>query len=125
MRLATLRLLLFEPGTIISQHAEIVIRELEIIFRHHAVALHLGIARKILVFFQQLGGIATRPVVDTIALFRAVSTASATTLRTRPGAIATTIIILAIVDQRPTFQRTGYPARVSGMPGICRALAPA
>ena len=99
--LAALGLLLLKAGAIIGENAEIMVRKLEIIFRHHPVTLHLGVTGKILVFFQQLRGIAPRAVIDAVALFRAV--ASTATLRPRPGAIATTIIILAIVDQRPTF----------------------
>jgi hypothetical protein len=100
LTLGALGLLFFETGAIIGQHAEIMVRKLKIIFRHHPVALHLGVTRKILIFFEQLRRIATRTIVDTIALFRTMASTAATALRARSTAITTTIviIILAIVD---------------------------
>jgi len=59
--------LLLEARAILIQDAEIVIRELKIIFGADAVALHLRVARQILVFLKKLGGIAARPIVETIA----------------------------------------------------------
>ena len=50
--------LLLEAGAVFAEHAEIMVRELEIIFGVDAIALHLRVARQRLVFFEQLGGVA-------------------------------------------------------------------
>jgi hypothetical protein len=88
-------LLLFLPRTVVSENAEIMIRELQIIFGVDAVALRLGIARQILVFLKKLGGIAARAIVDAIARIAA----PAITLRARIIP-ATTAAGLRIIDQR-------------------------
>jgi hypothetical protein len=74
-----------------------VIRELEIIFGHHAIALGLGITREILVFLKELSGVTTRPIVDPVASVTAV-VGAAHLLRTATTATATAV--LPIVDQR-------------------------
>jgi hypothetical protein len=47
---ATLRALFFEPGAALAEHAEIMIRELQIIFRLDTVARELGVTRHALIF---------------------------------------------------------------------------
>jgi hypothetical protein len=73
-----------------------MIRELEIIFGHDAIALRLGIACEIPIFLMQLGRVAARPVVDPVASIGAIA-AGTTHLRT---AAATATAVLPIVDQR-------------------------
>src|SRR5690606_9337054 len=54
---------LLEARAILVDDAEIMVRELEIIFGVDPVALHLRVTRQILVFLEQLGGVAARAVV--------------------------------------------------------------
>ncbi len=88
-------LVLFLTSPIISDDAEIMIRELEIIFGVHTVAGELRITRQIAIFFQQLGRIATGAVVNPVAVFAApIATVLATIV---PATIAATG--LTIIDQ--------------------------
>jgi hypothetical protein len=89
LRLTLLALRFFLTGAVIGQHAEIVVGKLQIIFRVHPVAGQLRIARHVAVFFQQLGGIATRAVIDTIAVVTAAAVlATGTTIIVVPATIA-------------------------------------
>jgi hypothetical protein len=83
--LATLVLFLKASAAFV-QNAEIMIGELQIIFAVHPVALRLRVASQILVFFKQLGGIATRPIVDAVAI---IGTIGVATLRALPATTAT------------------------------------
>src|SRR5690606_31930453 len=65
--LATLATLFFVTRPAFAQHAEIVIRILQIIFGLDAIALHLRVAGQALIFLEKLGGIAALPVVLAIA----------------------------------------------------------
>ncbi len=98
LRLATLALLLFLTGAIVGQHAEIMVGELEIIFRVHPIPGQLRVAGHVPVFLKKLGSITTRPVVDAVAI---VATAPvSTTIGTSvvvPAAITTAG--LPVVDQ--------------------------
>jgi hypothetical protein len=60
-------LILFLTGTIVGQHTEIVIRELQIIFHIHPITDQLRIARHVPVFFEELGCVPTRAVIDPVA----------------------------------------------------------
>ena len=60
---AMLRILFFEPGPALAQHAEIMVRELEIIFGLDAVARKLSVASHALIFLEELGSIAALAVV--------------------------------------------------------------
>jgi hypothetical protein len=76
-----------------------VIRELKIIFGVDAVALHLRVARQILVFLKKLGGIATRPIVETIAT---IGTARLTVTRllaptAAPATVLTVVYQLGLI----------------------------
>jgi len=75
----------------VGHDAEIVIGELQVIFGLHTVAIHLRIVCELLVFLEQLGGIAPCPAVDPVGLsaLLAVATASA-------AAIVATILIQRI-----------------------------
>ena len=65
--LLCLRLALFEAGAGFAQDAEIMIRELEVIFDVDAVALLLRVAREVLVLLVQLARVAARAAVDAVA----------------------------------------------------------
>lgn len=73
---AVTRLLLVLPGLEIGLHAEIVIGELQIIFRVHPVIIHLRILRELLVFLQKLSGIAARAIVDPVLMIETTTTAA-------------------------------------------------
>ena len=74
--IAVTRLLLVLPGLEIGLHAEIMIGELQIIFRVHPVVIHLRILRELLVFFQKLSGIAARAIVDPVLMIETTTTAA-------------------------------------------------
>ena len=61
----------FKARTRFGHNPEIMIRKLEIIFGHHPVTSKLGITGKALIFLEKLRGIATRTIVDAVALFAA------------------------------------------------------
>ncbi len=89
--------LLLETAAAFGVDAEIMIRELQIIFGVDAVALALRVGRKRLVFFEQLGGIAARAIVDPVAV-PGVGIAATLALST-PTATAAGLTI--IIDQSP------------------------
>jgi hypothetical protein len=96
-RLAVLATRLLEARARLGEHTEIMIRELEVIFGVHPIALHLRIAGEILVFLEQLRGIATCATVDAVAV---ILTTRVTTLRALLlPATAATAAGLTIVDQ--------------------------
>jgi hypothetical protein len=71
-----------------------MIRELEIIFGHHPIALHLGVAGEGLIFLVELAGVAARAVIEAASSFEVVRTIG------RPDAATTaTAAVLTIVDQ--------------------------
>lgn len=74
--IAVTRLLLVLPGLEIGLHTEIVIGELQIIFRVHPVIIHLRILRELLVFLQKLSGIAARAIVDPVLMIETTTTAA-------------------------------------------------
>lgn len=90
-------LLLLLPGAVVRKDAEIMIGELQIIFRIHPIARHLGIARHILVFLKKLGCIATRAVVDPVAVVAATPVTTIGAPVIVPTAIPATG--LPVVDQ--------------------------
>ena len=58
----------FLTRAIVGEDTEIMVGELQIIFRVHPIAGQLRVARHVAVFFQQLGGVAARPTVDPVAI---------------------------------------------------------
>jgi hypothetical protein len=68
----TLAALLLEARAAFVQYAEIMIRELEIIFGLHAIAGELRVARHRLIFLVKLGGIAALTIVLAVAWARHV-----------------------------------------------------
>ncbi len=87
-------ILLLEARAAIFEHAEIMIRELKVIFGLHAITGKLHVARQCLIFFEQLGGIAALAVVLAIAI-----RTTGHTLGTLSTATATAAA-LTIVDQQ-------------------------
>ncbi len=90
--IATL-ILFFETRAAIFEHAEIMIRELKVIFGLDAVAGELHVARQCLILFEQLGGVTALAIVLAIAIRTAGNTLG--TL----SAAAPTAAALTIIDQ--------------------------
>lgn len=103
--LLRLGLALFEARARLAQDAEIMVRELEVIFDVDAVALHLRVARKVLVLLVQLARVAARTAVDAIA---GVATALATTTAAALALTATTTAA-AIIIVATTATAAGLP----------------
>ena len=78
---------------VVGDHAEIVVRELEVVLHLHAVAIVLGVLRELLVLVEHLRGIAARPAVDAVQL----SAASALVAVAAP---ATPVIAIVIQGKR-------------------------
>ena len=76
---------------------EIVIRELEIIFRENTIALKLRLARQILVFLKHLRRIAARPVIDTATIILAATTVVARRTTTASATTALLTIIKQVI----------------------------
>jgi len=98
----TARILLLEATAALTQHAEIVVRELEIIFGLDAVARKLRIARHALVFLEQLGGVAALAIILAVARLSAEVTTASLSPTTTPAAA------LSVVDQMPTSLRSNF-----------------
>ncbi|GLV24034.1 hypothetical protein TomTYG45_04760 [Sphingobium sp. TomTYG45] len=97
-RTAVALLLLLLPGAIVGEHAEIMIGKLQIIFRIHPVARHLGVTSHILVFFQKLDRVAACAAINPVAaIATAPVTAAGTSVIVVPAAIPATG--LPVVDQ--------------------------
>jgi hypothetical protein len=93
-------ILILEAGAALAQDAEIMVRELEIIFGLDAVSRKLGVARHALVFFEQLGRIAALAIVLAVARLSTEIPASALSSTAAPAAA------LTIIDQMPTSLRS-------------------
>ena len=93
--LLRLRLALFEAGAGFAQDAEIMVRELEVIFDVDAVALLLRVAREVLVLLVQLARVAARAAVDAVAGIATTLAAAAATLALTATTTAAAIIIVA------------------------------
>src|SRR3546814_8754586 len=64
--ITTLALLLFLAGAIVRKHAEIMVGELEVIFRIDTITLRLRVTCQVLVLFKKLGTVDARQVIDAI-----------------------------------------------------------
>jgi hypothetical protein len=91
-------ILLLEARPALREDAEIVISELEVIFGVDAVALHLRVARQILVFLKKLRRVAARAVVDAVAI--ALVGVATTLLALATTAAPAAVVRLTIVHQR-------------------------
>ena len=100
-------LLLFLAEAVFLQHAEIMIGELQIIFCLDAVAGKLGVAGHILIFFEQLRGIAPLAIVARIIIV------ALRTLATTTATAAT----LTIVDQVVSLKLAPHPM-ASAVPSL-------
>jgi hypothetical protein len=95
------RILFLEAGAALAQHAEIVIRILQIIFGLDAVASELRVARHALVFLKELRGIPALAIVLPVPRLSAEVLAPLSPT-TAPAAA------LSIVDQMPTSLRSNH-----------------
>jgi hypothetical protein len=75
-----------------------VIRELEVVFLRHAVAIEVGVVRHLPILFQKLRRIATCPAVDPVGLLAA--------LLAVVTAAAPTVVTTIVVIQGMTFLKT-------------------
>jgi hypothetical protein len=111
--LLRLRLALFETGAGFAQDAEIMIRELEVIFDVDAVALLLRVACEVLVLLVQLARVAARAAVDAVAGIATTLAAAAALALTATTTAAAIIIVattataagLPVVDQACVLSR--------------------
>lgn len=97
--LAAHRLLVVRPAALVREHPEIMIRELQIIFGVDAITRHLRVAGHVLVFLEQLRGIAPRATVDPIAAVTLSMAAAATLTLLLATTTAATATVLTVVDQ--------------------------
>jgi hypothetical protein len=114
------RVLLLEAGAAFTQDAEIMVRELQIVFGLDAITSKLGIPRHTLVFLEQLGRVAALTIVLPVARLAATEVLSPlSTLSTSAAPAAT----LTIVDQIPTSLRSGSGPFASDRQGCAQASA--
>ncbi len=97
-----------------AEHAEIMIRILQIIFGLDAVARKLRVARHALIFLEQLGGVAALAIVLAIARLTAADILSPLPTAAAPAATLLTIIDqmllpYAVVANPPGVSPTGRP----------------
>ncbi len=94
-------ILILEARAALAEHAKIMVGVLQVIFRLHAVAGELRVARHALVFLQELGGVAALAIVLPVTgLAAEVLAPRSATATTTPAAV------LSIVDQMPTSLRS-------------------
>jgi hypothetical protein len=93
--LAALRALILEAGAAFAQYAEIMVRELQIIFGLDSIAGQLRVARQALVLLEQLRGIAPLAVILTVAVRPSADVLRPLSPATAPAAA------LTIIDQSP------------------------
>ena len=77
-------------GLVVGDHAEIMVRELQVVFRLNPVAIVLRVLSQLLVLVEQLRCVATRPAVDPVELVSATA---------QIAIYATAATIVAIVIQ--------------------------
>jgi hypothetical protein len=94
------RVLVLEPRAAFAEQAEIMVRELQIIFGLDTVTRKLSVACHALVFLKQLGGIAALTIV--LAVARLSAEVPCPALSTTAASAAA----LSIVDQMPTSLRS-------------------
>ncbi len=84
----------------VGDHAEIVIGKLKVVFGLDAVAIHMGVLRKLAILLEQLGGIAPGAAIDPVELL-------ATILRTVVVTATATAVVTTIVIQLRHFLNWG------------------
>jgi hypothetical protein len=107
--------LVLEARAAFAQHAEIMVRELQIIFRLDTVAGELGVTRHALVFLKQLGGVAPLAIILTVPRLSA-EVLSPLAPTAAPAAA------LSVVDQMPTSLRGVVAPFASGRQGRARLI---
>ncbi len=94
----------------ISQHAEIVIGELQVIFGLDPVPIEMGIVRLLAILFEQLGRVAARPAVNPVELLATTTTAALLAIATPTTSVVVAVVIavtaIAIIIQRVDFPNT-------------------
>jgi hypothetical protein len=68
-----LRAVFFLTATEIGEHAEIMVRELQIIFRLYPITVQLGVLRQLFIFFEHLRSVSARAIVDAILMIVAIA----------------------------------------------------
>ena len=91
---ARARLFLTHPR--IGDDPEIMISELEIIFRRHPIPVQVGVMRLLAVFFEHLGRIAPRAAVDPVGLRASAPTPLRSIITPPPAAIIVIITIIVV-----------------------------
>lgn len=84
----------------VGDHAEIVIGKLQVVLGLDAVAIHMGVLRKLAILLEQLGGIAPGAAIDPVELL-------ATILRTVVVTATATAVVTTIVIQLRHFLNWG------------------
>ncbi len=85
--------LVFLPHARIGDHAEIVIRVLEVGFLRHAIAIEVRVMGQLAILLQQLRSIAPRPAVDAIELLATAAALLAIVVPPAAPAVVTTNVI--------------------------------
>jgi hypothetical protein len=70
---AALRAVFFLTAAEIGEHAEIMVGKLQIIFRLHTITVQLGVLRQLFIFFEHLGSVSARAIVDAILVIVAIA----------------------------------------------------
>ncbi len=83
-----------QPHARIGDDAEIVIGKLEVILRRHAIAVKVGIMRKLAVFLQHLRRIAPRPAVNPVELLTAALRTPVIATAAPTVVVVTTVIVV-------------------------------
>jgi hypothetical protein len=95
--------LLFLTGARIGQDAEIMIRELQIIFGHDPIAGQLRVPCHVPVFFKQLRRIAACAAIDPVALIGVATTTAHATLGALIVVTTATAPVLTIIHRHSSF----------------------
>lgn len=93
----TLRALFVLTGLVVGDHAEIMVRKLQIIFLLHTVAMMVGVLRKLLVLIEQLRRITARAAIDAVHRIRIATALIAAVVTTTTTVIVITLIVQGIL----------------------------
>ena len=86
--------LIFGADTAVSNHPEVVIGKLQIVFGLHAVAIQVGVRCQLAILLQHLGGIAPCAAVDPVELLPTIL--GATVIGAPATAVVTTIVVIQL-----------------------------
>ena len=93
----TLRALFVLTGLVVGDHAEIMVRKLQIIFLLHTVAMMVGVLRKLLVLIEQLRRITARAAINAVHRIRIATALIAAVVTTTTTVIVITLIVQGIL----------------------------